>query len=470
MAVAGPRLRLRGYLGARLGPLALLLVAVVAISAPVAFYVLGTRSARVQARATAEQFAAVVRHEAEQRPLLWKYDSPKMLAHLRTYDEPLEHVEHIAVLDEQGRSIDRSGGVDYATLATLPVVWEHARVVLNDEPVAEIWVAVSTAEARAGALRMLVAFGLLGAALAGLMYWLPLRAMGRVEQEIEALLGQLRESRGALGALAESLEQQVEARSSDLSLALAELKDKEQNLRELSTRAVSMQEAERRAIARELHDSAGQSLTAIRIHMQLIEGLAAKAEPVPPPETTEAAGAAPEQPPGKAPGDGKGRLRELAARTTVMVDETLEEIRRAVNTLGPAVLDDVGLAEAIERACVDLGERLEIEVDCDVQLPAQGLPPAIETSCYRVVQEALTNITRHAHPSHVQVRVRAEGGMATVRVRDDGRGFDPEAALRAGRSRGLVGMRERAELLGGELRIESTPGEGATVTAAFPVV
>lgn len=441
----GPRLRLRGYLGARLGPLALLLVAVVAISAPVAFYVLGTRSARVQARATAEQFAAVVRHEAEQRPLLWKYDSPKMLAHLHTYDDPLEHIEHIAVLDELGRSIDRSDQVDYAALAALPVVWEHATVVVNNVQVAEIWVAASTAEVRAGALRMLVAFGLLGAALAGLMYWLPLRAMGRVEQEIEALLGQLRESRTALGALAESLEHQVEARSSDLSRALAELKDKEQNLRELSTRAVSMQEAERREIARELHDSAGQSLTAIRIHMQLIEGLAGQA------------------------GAGAGRLRELAGRTTGMVDETLEEIRRAVNTLGPAVLDDVGLAEAIERACIDLGERLEIEVDCDVQLPEQGLPPAIETSCYRLVQEALTNITRHAHPSHVQVRVRAEGAMATVRVRDDGRGFDPEAALRAGRSRGLVGMRERAELLGGELRIESTPGEGATVTAVFPV-
>jgi signal transduction histidine kinase len=458
MAVAGPRLRLRGYLGARLGPLALLLVAVVAISAPVAFYVLGTRSARVQARATAEQFAAVVRHEAEQRPLLWKYDSPKMLAHLHTYDAPLEHIEHIAVLDEQGRSIDRSDEVDYAALAALPVAWERAVVVANNEQVAEIWVAASTAEVRAGALRMLLAFGLLGAALAGLMYWLPLRAMGRVEQEIEALLGQLRESRTALGALAESLEQQVEARSSDLSRALAELKDKEQNLRELSTRAVSMQEAERRAIARELHDSAGQSLTAIRIHMQLIEGLAAKAF-----------GAEKADDPTRPVGEGAGRLRELAARTTIMVDETLEEIRRAVNTLGPAVLDDVGLAEAIERACIDTGERLEIEVDCDVQLPEQGLPPAIETSCYRVVQEALTNITRYAHPSHVQVRVKVDSGVATVRVRDDGRGFDPEAALRAGRSRGLVGMRERAELLGGELSIESTPGDGATVTAVFPV-
>lgn len=441
----GPRLRLRGYLGARLGPLALLLVAVVTISAPVAFYVLGTRAARMQARATAEQFAAVVRHEAEQRPLLWKYDSPKMLAHLRTYDEPLEHIEHIAVIDARGRSIDRSGETDYAALATLPVVWEQAVVTINNEEVAEIWVAASTAEVRAGALRMLLAFGLLGAGLAGLMYWLPLRAMGRVEDEIEALLGQLRESRAALGALAENLEQQVEARSSDLSRALAELKDKEQNLRELSTRAVSMQEAERRAIARELHDSAGQSLTAIRIHMQLIEGLSPQA------------------------GENAGRLRELATRTTGMVDETLEEIRRAVNTLGPAVLDDVGLAEAIERACLDLAERLEVEVDCDVQLPESGLPPAIETSCYRVVQETLTNITRHAHPSHVQVRLRTEGGVATVRVRDDGRGFDPEAAIRAGRSRGLVGMRERAELLGGELRIQSAPGEGATVTAVIPI-
>lgn len=456
----GPRLRLRGYLGARLGPLALLLVAVVSISAPVAFYVLGTRAARVQARATAEQFAAVVRHEAEQRPLLWKYDSPKMLAHLRTYDDPQAHIEHIAVIDARGESIDREGQADYAALSAAPVVWEQASVSVNNEAVADIWVAASTAQVRAGALRMLAAFGLIGAALAGLMYWLPLRAMGRVEEEIEALLGQLRESRAALGTLAENLEQQVEARSSDLSRALAELKDKEQNLRELSTRAVSMQEAERRAIARELHDSAGQSLTAIRIHLQLIEGLAAKAF-----------GAAGDDPGGspEAAGASAGRLAELAARTTGMVDETLEEIRRAVNTLGPAVLDDVGLAEAIERACIDLSERLEIEVDCDVQLPEQGLPPAIETSCYRVVQETLTNITRHAQPSHVQVRLRTEGGVATVRVHDDGRGFDPEAAIRAGRSRGLVGMRERAELLGGELTIDSTPGEGATVTAVFPL-
>src|SRR6185503_4383190 len=125
-------------------------------------------------------------------------------------------------------------------------------------------------------------------------------------------LGQLRESRTALGALAESLEQQVEARSSDLSRALAELKDKEQNLRELSTRAVSMQEAERRAIARELHDSAGQSLTAIRIHMQLI------GESVP---------------------EGHA-MRGLVTQTVAMTDDTLEEIRRAVRMLGPAILDE----------------------------------------------------------------------------------------------------------------------------------
>ena len=440
-ATPGARLRLRGYLGSRLGPLALLLVAVVAISAPVAFYALGLRTARVQARATADQFAAVVRREAEQRPLLWKYDSPKMLAHLHTYDDAQAHIEHIAVVDAQGQSIDRRGQADYLALADRPVVWESATVIVNNEQVAAIWVAASTAEVREGALRMLLLFGLLGAGLAGLMYWLPLRAMGRIEEEIEALLDQLRESRAALSTLAENLEQQVEARSSDLSRALAELKDKEQNLRELSTRAVSMQEAERRAIARELHDSAGQSLTAIRIHLQLLEGLSA----------------------------GHSKATELAGRTTVMVDETLEEIRRDVNTLGPAVLDDVGLAEAIERACLDLSERLEIEMDYEVELPSEGLAPAIETSCYRVVQETLTNITRHAQPSQVSVRLRVEDGAAIVRVRDDGRGFDPEAALRAGRSRGLVGMRERAELLGGELTIDSAPGEGTTVNAVIPL-
>ncbi|MEM7153841.1 MAG: sensor histidine kinase [Myxococcota bacterium] len=445
--VHSPRLRLRGYLGSRLGPLAMLLIAVVAISAPVAFYVLGNRAARVQARATAEQFAAVVRREAEQRPLLWKYDSPKMLAHLRTYDDPQEHIEHIAVIDAQGHSIDRDAQ-DHSALAERAIVWESARVTVNNEEVATVWVAASTAEVRTGALQMLAVFGLIGAALAGLMYWLPLRAMGRIEHEIEALLDQLRESRGALSTLAENLEHQVEARSSDLSRALAELKDKEQNLRELSTRAVSMQEAERRAIARELHDSAGQSLTAIRIHLQLMEGLSGQAR--------DNEGAA-------------GRLGQIAARTTGMVDDTLEEIRRAVNTLGPAVLDDVGLAEAVERACLDLSENLEIEVDSHVELPSTGLAPAIETSCYRVVQEAFTNITRHAEPSHVQVRLVIGAGTATVTIIDDGKGFDPAAAIRAGRSRGLVGMRERAELLGGELRIDSAPGEGATVTAVIPL-
>ena len=294
MSGSAPRLQLRGYLGTRLGPLALLLVAVVAISAPVAFYVLGVRTARVQARATAEQLAAVVRHEAEQRPLLWKYDSPKMLAHLETYDHPQEHIEHIAVVDAQGQSIDRSGELDLGALTERPVAWESAPVLINNDQVATVWVAASTADVQGGALRMLAVFGLIGAALAGLMYWLPLRAMGRLEHEIEALLDQLRESRTALGALAEGLEQQVEARSSDLSRALAELKDKEQNLRELSTRAVSMQEAERRAIARELHDSAGQSLTAIRIHLQLMEGLASQA---------------------RASEDAVGRLGEIASRT-----------------------------------------------------------------------------------------------------------------------------------------------------------
>jgi signal transduction histidine kinase len=208
-----------------------------------------------------------------------------------------------------------------------------------------------------------------------------------------------------------------------------------------------MQEAERRAIARELHDSAGQALTAIRIHLQLIEDLVARLEGG---DTTLVP-----------------KARDLASRTATMVDETLEEIRRAVNTLGPAVLDDVGLEEAVRRAGEDLADALGIEVECAIRLRDVALPPAIETTCYRLVQESITNITRHADASRVELELVVDDAEVRVRVRDDGRGFDP-AEDRARPSRGLVGMRERAELLGGHLEIDSAPGEGTTVLAVLP--
>jgi signal transduction histidine kinase len=438
-------LGLRRDLAARLRPLAALLVVVIAVSAPLAIYLLGRRAVRLEALAAARQVAQAIENDAETRPLLWKYDTLKLLGHLRTYHEH-EHIERIEVVDAFGDLIDDGVEKDLPALARRELLWERAPIMLEERTIGAVWVGAHTGGVKSGALQMLGVFTLLGLGLAGLMVALPRRAMFSAEERIGALLERLQRSQQALAESADNLEQQVEARSSELSRALRELQDKEQRVRELSARAVSMQEAERRAIARELHDSAGQALTAIRIHLQLIGDLVTRMR------AEDAAQV--------------DRARDLAARTATMVDETLEEIRRAVNTLGPAVLDDVGLSAAISRACDDLADSLGIEVDCEVRVP-EKLPPVIETTCYRLVQEALTNIARHAAAGHVEVRVESGDTEVRVRVQDDGRGFDP-AEERTRPSRGVVGMRERAELLGGRLDIDSAPGAGTTVRAQIP--
>jgi signal transduction histidine kinase len=443
------RLRLQRYLGARLGPLAFLLLVVITISAPLAFYVLGRSAVSVQAEATAEQIAEVIRQEALERPLLWKYDTPKILAHIRTYGVH-ESIARIDVVDRTGLLIDEGSDETLEELARRKVIWAAAPVLANDEHVGTVWVAVSMTELQRDALLLLAAFAMMGAVLAGLMYWLPMRAMGRAQEDIGGLLQRLGESQGALAALNENLEHEVEARNAELSRAYRDLQEKEQNLREMSTRAVGLQEAERRSIARELHDSAAQSLTAIRIHLQLMNDLLGG--------PSEASAA---------PADRqRARLAQIAHKTMGMVDDTVEEIRRAVNQLGPAVLDDVGLEQALERAAEDLAETTGLEVECSVELPPK-LEAAVETTCYRLVQEAMTNVARHAGGSRVEVHVRPVAGGLSIEVRDDGNGFDLDSARR-GPSRGLVGMNERVELLGGTLHIESTPGEGTHVRAIIP--
>ena len=221
----------------------------------------------------------------------------------------------------------------------------------------------------------------------------------------------------ALSNRGEDLEREVRARSSELSAAYAELQRKEARLRDLSSRTAALEEDERRAIARELHDSAGQALTAIRIHLQLLG------------ESVEGPS-----------------MRELVAQTVAMTDETLEEIRRAVRMLGPAILDEIGLAQALERYCDDFAERSRTEVTRSIDTGASALSAAVESACYRIAQEALTNVAKHAAARHVSVRASIEAGALVLEVRDDGRGFSPSEPSNG---RGLTGMRERTELLGG---------------------
>lgn len=428
----GPNLE--RYLAARLGPLAFFLLVVVTVSAPLVYLAMGVQTIRTRATATAELVAELIHEEAQQRPVLWRYDAPKLLRHI-DIQTAHQSIVRIDLTDERGELIDL--GQAPPSTADGALLWSSAPILLDRE-VGWAWVGVTPREVERQALIILLGFAALASMLAGVMYRLPLKAIVEAEARIHA-------SQRALEHLNANLEAQVHERSSQLREALEVVRDKEQRLRELSGRALAIQEAERRSLSRELHDSAGQALTAIRINLQLLAQLA----------SNEGA-------------------KAMATRTVELADSTLEEIRRVVDRLAPAVLDDLGLQGAVERHCDDFAERTGVEIDSSfAALDEPGVDTGVETAAYRIVQESLTNIARHAQAERVEIQLRRlEPGTArdrlVIEISDDGQGFDLAAARAKGR-RGLEGMRERVELLGGTLEISAAPGAGAHVHVELPL-
>jgi signal transduction histidine kinase len=151
-------------------------------------------------------------------------------------------------------------------------------------------------------------------------------------------------------------------------------------------------------------------------------------------------------------------LRELATAT-------LQDVRRLAVELRPKSLDDFGLVPALERLVGGFSERTALDTHVEALLP-ERLPPEVETALYRIVQEALTNVAKHARATTVSVLVTFENGCATLVIEDDGVGFSPDTPADG---LGLLGMRERVNLLGGRLTVESRPGAGTSIVAEVPV-
>jgi signal transduction histidine kinase len=206
--------------------------------------------------------------------------------------------------------------------------------------------------------------------------------------------------------------------------------------RDALRRVVAGQELERRRLARELHDETGQALTSILLGLKAIED-----------KDSEEIGRS------------VAELREL-------VVETLQDVRRLAVELRPKALDDFGLVPALERLAETFAEQTGIRVHLEAALGDARLSAEVETAVYRIVQEALTNVIKHAQAGTVSVVLTRKGDRVVVVVEDDGRGFDPgrtdDARL------GLVGMRERIALVDGRVSVESRPGEGTTVVAEVP--
>jgi two-component system, NarL family, sensor histidine kinase DevS len=208
--------------------------------------------------------------------------------------------------------------------------------------------------------------------------------------------------------------------------------------RDALIRIVDAQELERKRLARELHDETGQALTSMLLALRTIE---------------EA----------KTSGEREGATERLR---TQLVD-TLRDVRRLAVELRPKALDDFGLVPALERLTSTFSEQTAIPVEFEAMLDDSRLPPAVETALYRIVQEALTNVIKHSRASRVSVLLRRKPDSVAAVIEDDGQGFDIDEARDGGL--GLIGMRERIELIDGRLAVESSSGGGTSVVAEVPV-
>ncbi len=208
--------------------------------------------------------------------------------------------------------------------------------------------------------------------------------------------------------------------------------------RDAMRKVVEAQELERKRLARELHDETGQALTSILLGLKSLE---------------------------QAVDSDEGRQGVASLRDLVV--STLQDVRRLAVELRPAALDDFGLAPALERLVDTYGRQAAVPAHLEIRLGDDRLPPEIETTLYRMVQEALTNVAKHADATSISILLTRTASSVRLVVEDDGAGFDPRSDPDEGL--GLPGMRERVALLDGRLRVESARGKGTTLVAEVPV-
>ena len=228
-------------------------------------------------------------------------------------------------------------------------------------------------------------------------------------------------------------------------LAEGRLRDTLEEVRTLSGRLTTVQEEERTRIARELHDELGISLTCLKIDLSRLHTM------------VSARGGA------GAPRKAVGKIRSMIEQ----IDVTIASVQRLVTELRPAVLDDLGLVAAIEWQCQDFQKRTGIPCTCVTSADDIAMGPEPTTALFRICQEALTNAARHAQATAVTIKLEPRSDSLQLVVADNGLGI-PDTEVSNRQSLGLLGMRERVALFGGEITIQGHPGKGTTVTACLP--
>lgn len=299
------------------------------------------------------------------------------------------------------------------------------------------------------ALTFSIPIQLFRAIAATIMAFFILRALRAFELENQERL--LNANKAKLDAQQEALAVQQQARlqtealNQQLQQAYQTLQTREAVQRDLLHQVVTAQEQERQRIARDLHDSTGQALTALGLGFAAVR-------------------------------DGVQNNPDVAIRQVDQLKklsmQALEELRDLISNLRPSVLDNLGLVPALQNHVKEFENRTAVPVELLVNGRRRRLPPEMETIIFRLVQEALTNVSRHAAAHQVNIQLNFQPDTLQLTIQDDGRGFDPEQALNPHNKRrawGLLGMRERVSLVQGQLHIHAAPNQGTTLQIAIPL-
>jgi signal transduction histidine kinase len=267
--------------------------------------------------------------------------------------------------------------------------------------------------------------------------------VGRLGRSLETMRERLGASLDEIRSANEQLEARVARRTQELQRLYAELRDRDDRRAELLKRFLSAQEGERMRLARELHDETCQTIAALSFRLET------------------ALSELPE-------GGTRARLEEVKG----LASRALDDLHRVIFDLRPSVLDDLGLFAAVRWYAARHLEPLGIRVKCEFEDVEGRVPHDVATAVFRIVQEALLNVARHSGAEDVLVQIGADEKRLLVEIEDDGRGFDPksvELPSETGRGLGLMGMRERVEILGGTMQLDAAPGNGAHLTFGIPI-
>jgi signal transduction histidine kinase len=231
-----------------------------------------------------------------------------------------------------------------------------------------------------------------------------------------------------------ALEEQVKAKTESLI-------ESNESIRQLAQRLEDVREEERARIAREIHDELGQQLTGLKMDISWTEkGLRA--------------------------GD-VGEAADKMQEALGLLDKAIQTVRKIATDLRPSILDDLGLLAALEWQAHEFGKRSGIRAIFHTTEEEVDVSPRIAISLFRICQESLTNVARHSGAEEVMIQFRRDGDRLILRIEDDGKGFDPDEKS-WNKSLGLIGMKERSLMIGGQLEIKSQPGEGTSLTVSLP--